>query len=165
VNREGRFSSHLSLLIRALTLSDGPVLELGMGMFSTPVLHWMCFPRRRLLSFESDRRYFEKLRGFADPWFHEIYLAEDWDAIPIEQPWDVVLVDHNAGRRRVELPRVRAAKFVVIHDTDAGRPERVYQMSAVIAQYYRYAYQLCVPGAPSTTVASNTVDNLKEMFA
>ena len=47
------WSSYLPLLIKVLQCSEGPVLELGTGLVSTPVLHWLCFDMgRELVSYD-----------------------------------------------------------------------------------------------------------------
>ena len=46
--------SHLPVLIKMVLMTDGPILELGTGFFSTPVLHWLCAEKKRkLVSYDS----------------------------------------------------------------------------------------------------------------
>jgi len=152
------YSSHLPVLLRALAVTDGgPVLELGTGLFSTPVLHWACAPtERRLVSLESDAKYLAFARQFETPW-HEVRAVTDWDAADIEHPWDVVLVDHAPeGRRKEDIRRLAPhARLVVVHDT-CGRDESHYHYREVFP-LYRYAWQYA-RSRPRTTVLSNTMD-------
>ena len=156
-----RFSSHFPVLIRAVEMTTGPVLECGVGDYSTPVLHWLCGPKRRLVSLESDQTYYQRVLPYVNAW-HSVMFVEDWDATPIEQPWDVAFVDHLQDRRRIEVARLAAwAKFVVVHDTEARSAAKYNLRDAVAA--YRYNYTLRA-AHPNTTVLSNTVENLEELF-
>ena len=156
-----RYSSHFPLLIRAEEGTTGPVLELGTGSFSTPVLHWLCAPSRRLVSMESHSFYSKRLLPFASAW-HEIVCVTEWDAAPVEQPWSVVLVDHEQDRRKIEIARLAPwADLVVVHDTE-GRYEKNYHMRAAM-DAYRYRYTLDAV-RPSTTILSNTVSDLDALY-
>ena len=47
-------ATHLPLLTRAFDESEGPVLEMGTGYFSTLYLDWLCSAfGRKLVSYES----------------------------------------------------------------------------------------------------------------
>lgn len=55
LNISWKHSTHLAVLMEAVRRTAGPVLELGVGLYSTPVLHWLCYPtNRRLVSYDSD---------------------------------------------------------------------------------------------------------------
>ena len=52
--------SHLPILLRAMKATTGPVLELGAGIYSTPILHALCqIEGRKLVTYESDPEFFE----------------------------------------------------------------------------------------------------------
>src|SRR4051812_1705868 len=75
VSLEMETSTHFPLLIKAVQMSEGPVLELGSGLFSTPLLHWMCFEgKRQLLTVEGYKHYLEFADKFKAPW-HEVRYA------------------------------------------------------------------------------------------
>lgn len=149
-------SSHLPLLIKMVSLTDGDVLELGTGMFSTPVLHWMCVPdKRNLVSYESNKKYYEIATQYSSE-YHTINYTKDFEDIEIEKEWDVVFIDHIANRRSKEAERVaNYAKFVILHDTD-WRSERHYHYKEIY-HLYKYKYQFHLV-RPKTTVVSNFVD-------
>jgi len=151
------WASHLPLLIKVLEKSDGPVLELGMGPFSTPVMHMLCKNRDRLLvSYESNKNYFDMHKSFVNE-FHQINFVTSWDDIKIEIPWGVVFVDHAPDiRRGIEAKRVaNFAQFVVLHDSDP-RNDPYYKYPEVYPLYkYRLDYKKFVP---NTTLLSNFVD-------
>lgn len=151
------YASHLSALIRALSLTDGDVLELGMGFFSTPFLHHFCLlNKRRLVSYDNDEKYVKWAEYYGyNSKFHKIYYVKDWDNIKIEKSWDVVLVDHSPNsRRRKEIRRLaERAKYIVIHDSHPGK-DREYKYSRVYPLFkYRSDWV-----KDRTTVLSNLVD-------
>jgi|SRR3990172_2974089 len=155
--REG-WSSHLPVLVKVMENSTGDVLELGMGLFSTPLLHWMCNDQgRRLVSYENDEKYFDLDLTYRSR-LHEVKLVRGWDDADIEnQHWGVVFVDHAPARRRkIELKRIAdKADIIICHDTDDST-NRFYRWHWVFPKFkYQYRYE---KASPNTTVLSNTVD-------
>jgi len=158
-NAHIHYSSHLPLLIKMVSITDGDVLELGTGIFSTPVLHWMCVPdERNLVSYEGDKKYYELAKQYSHK-FHTIHFAEEFDDIEIEKPWDVVFIDHEVhevgNRSKVAKKVANYAKFVILHDT-CWRNRRFHHYEEIYPLFkYRYQFQL---ESPKTTVVSNFVD-------
>lgn len=154
-NKFVRYNSHLPLLIRMIGITTGDVLELGTGLFSTPVVHWMCSPdKRNAVSYESEKKYYEIAKQYEND-YHKIKFVENWDSIDIEKPWDVAFIDHEAHRRRPEALRLaNYAKFVILHDT-CGHDEKHYHYKEVYP-HYKYIYQFLI--RPRTAVMSNFVD-------
>lgn len=151
------WGSHMPVLTKVMELSDGPVLELGMGLFSTPLLHMLCFNKdRHLTSYESDEKFFKMHGNFVSP-LHRIEYVTDWDSIRIDEtPWGVVFVDHEADRRAIETKRVaNMARFVVIHDSEKRNDEAYGYPSIYPLFKYRLDYTKAVP---HTTILSNFVD-------
>lgn len=151
-----KYGSHLPMLLKLLSITDGPVLEMGGGWVSTPVLHWCCVPRRRtLLTLDNDPACYEMLRQYDDS-YHTIALVEDWDQADIEREfWDIAFIDHAPAERRKEDIRRLAnqAEYVVVHDTDDRQVRKHYHYEDIWALYrYRYDYKGALP---STTVLSN----------
>lgn len=149
--------SHIPVLIKVMYNSEGPVLELGTGFNSTPVLHWLCNEmKRKMVSYESSESFFGIARNYISD-FHEVNLARDWDAVDLSQHWGVVFIDHAPGpRRNVDLARVaNVADYVVVHDTET-RSDYYYHYSESFPLYkYRYDYKLAYP---ETSVLSNFYD-------
>jgi len=121
--------SHLPVLMKVMDITDGPVLELGMGLFSTPYLHWACYDKRRkLVSYENKKDFYESFifndrREIVNGYdYHEVKFVEnsDWDKVDLSGHWSVVLIDHNPGpRRREEIKRLaNNVDYIVVHDTD-----------------------------------------------
>ena len=63
--QEFDWGSHLPVLKRALEITDGDVLEMGMGIHSTPEMHWSCI-NRNLVSYENDEGYYKRFRKFEE---------------------------------------------------------------------------------------------------
>ena len=145
--------SHLSVLIRCLQSTEiGDVLELGMGIGSTPVMHELC-RRRRLVSYENDPNWYQKFACFAKPW-HEMYFVEKWEDAKLEQPWGVALVDnHPSEERPKSILRLKDwADIIVVHDTEP-RKDKHYGSRAVFPEF-----RSCLEYTdfePHTTVLSN----------
>ena len=45
------YGTHLPLLMEFVLKTEGPILEQGAGMFSTPILHHLCEGHRLLRNF------------------------------------------------------------------------------------------------------------------
>ena len=157
-----KFGSHLPILIKALSLTHGPALEMGMGMSSSIVMHWMCATeKRQLVSYENSYEYwrgwgrhFERGRGHE---FHKVVHIKDWSEADIEHPWDVAFLDHNpAERRKEDIKRLaNLAQYIIIHDSE-GRRDKGYRYSEIYSLFkWRYNYTLYLP---QTTILSNFVD-------
>jgi hypothetical protein len=155
-----RYGSHLPVLIQALARTHGPVLELGMGAYSTPILHAVCsLEWRSLFSVDNDKRLDDWAMNVEDYYcdFHKISWVDDWDKALIDYEWDVALVDHSPPERRVvEIRRLaNLAQYIIIHDSN-GRYERQYHYSTI---YPLFKYKLDFTALePSTTVLSNFHD-------
>lgn len=135
-------------------MTEGPVLELGTGFNSTPVLHWLCNEtKRKLVSYESNPKYFEIAKNYISD-FHEVHLIDDWDKLDVSQHWSVVFIDHAPGPRRVvEMTRLaNKADYVIVHDTE-DRSDWHYKYSKGFPSYkYRWDYTIAYP---HTSVLSN----------
>jgi len=158
--------SHLPIVMRLMAMTEGPVLELGMGLFSTPYLHWACYDSQRpLVSCENKKPFLDmfvfndKREVGNDYTFHEIVFVEnsDWDKIDVtDRHWSIVLIDHNPGpRRREEMKRVaNNADYVVVHDTDE-KNDWYYKYAEYFPLFQnRYDTEIY----PRTTVLSNFRD-------
>lgn len=158
-----RYGTHLVPLLHAVLLTSGDVLELGLGVCSTPALHALCqLQGRRLVTIENNREWFSIGERYASD-FHQVLYVPDWDAAPIERPWSVALVDHSPDeRRRIELERLAPhADILIAHDANK--------------RYWKqYGYDKAFPSFgecliydrddPATAILSNRV-SLKEFWA
>jgi hypothetical protein len=145
--------SHLPVMVKLLSITDGPVLELGGGMYSTPMLHWLCYPTRRpLVTIDNNRRYQDFLMQF-DKEHHRVLMVDDYKAVDLSPPWSVVLVDHSPETERVgTITRLTHAEYVVAHDADNSMSRR-YRYPSI---YHLFKYRWKYTGArPKTAVFSN----------
>lgn len=156
-----KYGSHLPVMSKLLALTSGPVLEFGMGLMSTPFLHWLTSPfGRALVSYENDPAYYREFVQFQDV-YHQICLVTGWDEAEIEQPWDIVLVDHApAERRTTDIRRLAGwAKYLVIHDS-YWKMDKHYHYKEIYPLFrWRYDYKPYPDRyMPMTTVLSNFID-------
>jgi hypothetical protein len=136
--------SHLETLMRVVNLTDGAILELGMGMYSTPYLHFACL-NRRLVSFENNPDCFQWGKTFATD-NHTVTFVKDWNDIDISGKWSVALIDHAPTSQRV-IDILRLADntdYIVVHDS--------HRLSLPTFRY-RKDYDL---EKPFTTILSNS---------
>jgi len=152
-----RYGSHLPVLTKIVNLTTGPIIELGVGLYSTPYLHYACYgSKRQLVSYDNSDgwiRYFRDCRSD----FHEINLITDWDKLQINDGADIVFVDHLPDfRRAVEAGRfANHAKFVILHDSEPQNDQHVRYSTIYPLFKYRFDYTACLP---HTTVLSNFID-------
>lgn len=146
--------SHIPILAKVMQISNGPVLELGIGIFSTPLLHTFCDAEKRFLdSYEDNKEWYENHVMFKTP-LHHITYTKDWKDIPIEKrQWGVVFIDHVARRRSADAIRAsQHADYVVIHDSN-GRFDSHYHYDKCYPHFkYRFIFNSIYP---HTTVLSN----------
>ena len=151
------FSSHLPALIHTLAKTTGDVLELGTGLFSTPFLHYLCVPKKRLLvSVYNNQKYYESVLCFEHE-YHKIIYTEDWAIPDLVRQWSVVFIDHGPPeQRRVDLLRFAdLATYIVVHDTN-GRQDTHYHFSTAWQDFkYVYTYNKFFP---ATTIVSNSME-------
>ena len=159
MNVSGHYGTHLPCLIKALSKTTGDVLELGMGIFSTPYLHYQCMlSNRKLVSYENFKNW---IQFFIDYEYenpnHEINFVEKYSDAKIDKPWDVVLIDQTPDSSRVEEIRRLAnwGKYIIIHDSN-GNKDKTYHYSEIYPLFkYRTIWD---KDKNHATVLSNFVD-------
>ena len=155
-----RYSSHLPVLVECMNRTKGDVLELGPGVFSTPILHWLCETKRRnLLTIETDPKWFRFCSKYYRTAYHKFLHVKHWDDAKeaISKPWDVVLIDHSPSARRVTEIATLAdkAKYIVIHDTEDWK-DYEYHYSTIYPLFkYRYNFR---DADHNTSLVSNLVN-------
>jgi hypothetical protein len=148
-------STHNPMLIRTILISEGPVLEIGAGIYSTPLLHWLCkMMGRKLVTYENNPDYYQYAKRFISLG-HHIRPIKNWDEMDFKTHWGVILMDHNPDPRRVidVINFKNNADYIVIHDTD--REDKYHMEKAWPHFKYRYTWKDC---RPWTTVVSNFKD-------
>ena len=115
-----KWTTHMPALLQTLAVSTGTVLEVGAGLYSTPLLHWICKrDNRKLITYENEPLFYEFARDFNTD-LHEIRFIEDWDLMDFKSHYGLVFIDHHPeARRATEVLNFKdSADFIVVHDTD-----------------------------------------------
>ena len=175
--REGinAYGTHFPVLATIAANTSGPILEMGCGDYSTPMLHALCAPTKRMLvSTDADKRWLELFVDMQRDWHTFTYVPayephsernnlgfsvgqHVWDTIGSDTHWSMVFIDHTPGLRRVDdIARLRShTDIFVIHDAQDkwfGYDEAVKTFK-YIYEYRRYHV--------TTLVVSDTIDVAK----
>lgn len=141
-------SSFFPVLSKILTITSGPVMELGTGIHSTPFLHWTCFSQKReLVSYENNIEYFKIFQEYQFG-LHKVLFYDDFNKISIKKHFDIIFIDHMPQEDRgVQLKKfINDANFIVVHD--------VTKANFVGFSKYRFDSEAEI----NTSVFSNFVD-------
>ncbi len=159
ISLEMETSTHFPMLMKAVQETTGPILEMGSGIFSTPLLHWLCYPTKRsLTTYECYAHYLEFAKKFETEW-HKTIFGKPQDQPKFNEKYSVVFIDHSPKR-----PRTRGDDALMFKDTtdlivlhDAG--ENPYEKYGYAPIYKHFKYVSHWTGCfPHTTVLSNTID-------
>lgn len=155
---KGNWDNHRPLLLLALNLTEGDVIELGSGEGSTQYLRSYCKETHRHF-FSYDNNYDWALKMGA-AW------VSDWDHPcrfdPVGGIWrkcGLMFVDHAPGEhRKLAVARMAdKADIIVIHDTEEGGAGD-YGFNTIWPHFkYRLNYNRLGGGAGAAAV-SNTID-------
>jgi len=175
--REGiaGYGTHFPVLATVVAQTTGPILEMGCGDYSTPMLHGLCAPTMRMLvSADVSETWLSLFLDLERDWHRFIYVPVYegehngnniwfsigqwmWDTVGSDTHWSVVFIDHSPGLRRViDIERLRSQTDIfVVHDTEDMRYgyDRVLKTFKYIYEYRRYHI--------TTTVVSDTIDVAK----
>lgn len=98
------YGSNSIPLAVAAYISSGELLELGMGMFSTPILHRVAVDlKRKLISVDTIADWVSKFKGYNSSDYHKLYYIpgdENIHNYGLDREWGMVLVDHKLGETR-----------------------------------------------------------------
>jgi hypothetical protein len=152
------YSSYMPVLMKLISITDGPILEMGGGLFSTPYLHWACFEKRKLVTYENSEKYRRYISEFGRKNnFHKVYFIDDWDKADIVKSWNIAFIDHMpAIRRSIDAKKLaNFAQYIVLHDTQPVT-EHEYKYNELYPLFkYRYDYK---KHPANTTILSNFID-------
>lgn len=152
------YSTHNALLLRFLDISEGDVVELGGGVFSTPLLHWYCKNKgRKLITYEDDIDFYNFEKQFKSKG-HNVVFVKNWDEVDTKTHRGLVFIDHGGkkgiGYRRGEdaIRFKNSADYIVLHDTEE-KYNKMYGYDEVWKNFkYRLDWKEC---EPETSVISN----------
>lgn len=157
-----KYQSHLPALLACIAVTNGPVLELGVGHFSTPHLHALCGALNRpLVSVEREDDWFSKFMQMESP-LH-LLLNKEYAGACLTlsmtgwSRWGVAFIDSSpGGEARAELFRflIDKSDFVVMHDAQKDA-ENFQAVEKMLDGLHRH---LCTSVFPHTLVASKTME-------
>ena len=148
------YGSHLPALLRCVLATRGPVLEIGCGEWSTPVLNAVCRAMGRTLkSYETNVEWAEKVSAATGA----SVLSSEYYYGAVGHHWSVVLVDHDPAQDRINtaLAFADAAVFIVVHDCQY--PGIVELMPFAVRQF---KYHFIDKSSPAETAVFS---NLREI--
>jgi len=147
-----RYGSHVIFLSASAWVTDGAILEMGSGWFSTPMFHRLSNVQNRyVLTSDLNYEWLAKFILFSSA-SHELYLVNSkkagaknnsihevkaWEDIGHQQNhWGLIFIDQSpASQRHKDLKRLRdRADILVVHDTEPGQ-ERLYRIQEVIKTF------------------------------
>lgn len=151
------WNNYKPLLWEALEATFGSVIEMGIGMGSTKILHDYCNANNRpLFSYENNEQWFDQYKHLNNEYHHMMCLTDNWDVVDnTHLLCGVLFVDHAPGERRhidVELFKDKA-NIIVIHDTEP-EADHGYQMSK-IWHLFKYVKHYQSAGAWASAVSNN----------
>jgi len=149
---KNNWASHRTLLLLALHLTKGTVIELGSGDYSTPYLKRYCKQtNRHFLSFDNSLHWCKR---------HNSIYIDNWEK---NNRWlhrcGVAFIDHAPGEhRKIALQKLAPlAQIIVVHDTELNGAGD-YKLEPVFSLFkYRLNYNIYGNGAGATAV-SNTIN-------
>jgi hypothetical protein len=169
-------ASHQRVLLGSILRTSGPILELGVGWYSTPLLHEIATTLRRpVLTVDNNKDWFTQFEGLENA-YHQFKLVGWWGEL---WPWlprylnevdpllgkvregvsnndfAVALIDQNQPCEREYSIRQLLGKVqvFVMHDTEEGPAYGYNRMLPAFAHQWTDKCQRAW-----TTVASNVYD-------
>ena len=111
------YATHLPLLLEYVLKTTGPVLELGAGNYSTPILHTLCEGKRLLVTIESNPEWLAKFQHLRSS--HHI-VTDTLTPELAAASWDVVLVDSAPGSTRTPYidQLCHKSQYLILHDSE-----------------------------------------------
>ena len=158
INIEKGWSTHMPVLIKLVNMTIGPIMELGSGVYSTPLLHWLCDEtKRELITYEKDANFIKFAKEYESE-KHKVILIDDFLTIPNTGKYSIIFIDYTGHTRGIVAIHFKdSADYIIIHDSNVVRNNRLNITSSDFK--YRKDYDRHIPW---TTVFSNvkTLDNL-----
>lgn len=156
----GSFS--IPLTLAALSSPSGDFLEVGMSLFSTPLLHKIAKDQNRnLVSVDTDLELINKFVLYNVTKSHKIYNISDFMNYGRKRDWALVFIDQS---RIMQRPQSKIALFaqkaqiVVLHDS--GEESKM-------TEHFRYVckFTLFRPPEDSSNVSTALMSNFIDLKA
>jgi len=162
------YSSHQPVLIHMLnTITEGDVMEFGMGDHSTPIMHIICAMQdRNLLSIDTNKIWFRKFTRYIYGKHTAYYIPTK---VLLEEPlecykgkYSIIFVDGAPAEiRQPFIEKVQnAADYIIVHDSESvpGGWDDAYHYNFSM---FKHALHFHGGLAPGTSVLSN-LDEIDE---
>ena len=116
------YGTHQRLLVKYMMQTTGPVIELGAGNYSTPILHEIAAAQgRHLTTVDNNPEWLSKFEAFENAG-HTLTLLKSWDDFVVTEPHGLAFVDHadppGHPRWLQVLKLIPTTNVIVIHDTE-----------------------------------------------
>lgn len=156
------WATHIPVLVRCLEYTSGPILEFGIGVFSTPVISSFAWAGRYARSYEADQGWFNLIRslGLSDAVNHEIIKVGYYPEVTVHDlRWSVCFIDNSSADRAENLRITRPyGDLFIVHDTD----QNSFACKELLGSF---KYRWDSDALPQTTVVSDNtpLDFLREL--
>ena len=115
------YATHQRLLVKYMMQTTGPVIELGAGNYSTPILHEIAAAQGRpLTTVDNNPEWLNRFKVFESAG-HTLTLLPSWDDFQPES-YGLAFVDHAdppGHQRWIQVEKLLpVAGVIVIHDTE-----------------------------------------------
>lgn len=177
------FGSYMVPLYTSLSATNGPVMEIGGGLLSTHLLHFLCGcaqPARELYTGELNPAWYDEIKQYQSD-KHQVELLTDLNNLPVDKKWSVVFLDGDDPKPIPEkypqipeklnpnsegynlrkglllyMKQKTNAEIFVIHDSDHPLfvGDKMWQKSI---EGFRYRWEFKME-KPFTLVLSDTID-------
>ena len=126
-------------------------MEIGSGVYSTPLLHWLCHPTKRpLITYEHDQDFIKLAEQYQSD-YHTVQYIDDYRQIKADEHYSIIFIDHVGHHRGETAVHLKdCADYIVLHDTNVIR-RNSYQLLPSAFKYYKDY----TDARPYTGVASN----------
>jgi hypothetical protein len=145
-----KYATHLGPLMMACTVTEGRILEIGSGRYSTPMLLQVAQGSGRLLTtVEENEDWYWRIKQTPG---HFVHLAPDVrEVLPqlAKIDWGVVFVDGHSHRLECVKALAPVSQSLVVHDAE----DEPFRDPALYAGF-PFVRTLRLKDAPWTTVAS-----------
>jgi hypothetical protein len=152
---ESNWDTHRPLLWLGINLTEGPIIEMGSGYGSTPLLRKHCaHDDREFLSFDSNKEWAEKMNSCWIPPSNWMYYESSWGA-----PCGLLFVDHAPGEHRWQAISKASDKadIIVFHDSEIGGAGN-YQYDRILPLFQYQLHYNRHGGGAGASMVSNKID-------
>lgn len=157
--------SHAGVLAAAMYSATGPVLELGCGVYSTPLIHWLAGAMRLpVITIDADLAWLERMAVYRCDWHRFEHCPRPSQHHLLGMPCGAALVDNDAADRGPCLRRLHHARLIVVHDTEPVHMDQYDGLTAAMGEYaYRLDVQVLKEFRNQVTLLSDHI-NVAESF-